>query len=185
MLLGRAEDVSARFEALGWHVQHVADGNHDLDGIKKAIATAKVGRRAQLHLVGWLPAAYLHYRGTRHSLRHMTCLGAACLLWMERCLTHAPPFHPPTPPMQSVTDKPSMIKVSTLIGYGSPNKADSHDVHGAPLGASETAVSGGMGRIGIKSQIEAWNGLLCFALPCSLPLFVRQCIVWESTSRLG
>lgn len=29
-------------------------------------------------------------------------------------------------------------QVSTLIGYGSPNKADSHDVHGAPLGAEET-----------------------------------------------
>jgi len=65
------EDVSARFDALGWHTQHVADGNTDLDAIRKAIETAK-----------------------------------------------------------SVTDKPSMIKVSTLIGYGSPNKADSHDVHG-------------------------------------------------------
>jgi transketolase len=37
-----------------------------------------------------------------------------------------------------VTDKPSLIKVSTLIGYGSPNKADTHDVHGAPLGPEET-----------------------------------------------
>jgi transketolase len=37
-----------------------------------------------------------------------------------------------------VTDKPTLIKVSTLIGYGSPNKADTHDVHGAPLGADET-----------------------------------------------
>lgn len=31
--------------------------------------------------------------------------------------------------------------MSTLIGYGSPNKADTHDVHGAPLGASETAAT--------------------------------------------
>ena len=76
------EDVCARYEAMGWHVQHVADGNHDLDALRKAIATAK-----------------------------------------------------------SVTDKPSLIKVSTLIGYGSPNKADTHDVHGAPLGASETAAT--------------------------------------------
>ena len=38
-------------------------------------------------------------------------------------------------------DKPTLIKVSTLIGYGSPNKADSHDVHGAPLGAEETAAT--------------------------------------------
>lgn len=69
------EDVNARFEALGWHVQTVKDGNTDLDAIRKAIDEAK-----------------------------------------------------------SVTDKPSMIKVSTLIGYGSPNKADTHGVHGSPLG---------------------------------------------------
>ena len=37
---------------------------------------------------------------------------------------------------KSVTDKPSLIKVSTLIGYGSPNKADTHGVHGSPLGES-------------------------------------------------
>lgn len=76
------EDVAARYEALGWHVQHVADGNTDLEGLRKAIEAAK-----------------------------------------------------------AVTDKPSLIKVSTLIGYGSPNKADTHDVHGAPLGASETAAT--------------------------------------------
>ena len=29
-------------------------------------------------------------------------------------------------------------QVSTLIGYGSPNLADTHDVHGAALGAKET-----------------------------------------------
>ena len=69
------EDVNARFEALGWHVQHVEDGNTDLNAIRKAIDAAK-----------------------------------------------------------AVTDKPSMIKVSTLIGYGSPNKADTHGVHGSPLG---------------------------------------------------
>jgi transketolase len=67
---------------MGWHVQHVADGNHDIDGMTKAIANAK-----------------------------------------------------------AVTDKPSLIKVSTLIGYGSPNKADTHDVHGAPLGADETSAT--------------------------------------------
>lgn len=29
-------------------------------------------------------------------------------------------------------------QVTTLIGYGSPNKAGSHDVHGAALGEPET-----------------------------------------------
>lgn len=42
---------------------------------------------------------------------------------------------------KACTDKPTMIKVSTLIGYGSPNKADSHDAHGAPLGKDETALT--------------------------------------------
>ncbi len=72
------EDVSKRFEAYGWHVQHVENGNTDLDSIAKAIEAAK-----------------------------------------------------------AVTDKPSLIKVTTTIGYGSPNKANSHDVHGAALGADE------------------------------------------------
>ena len=35
------EDVAARFKALGWHVQHVPDGNTDLDGLRKAIQAAK------------------------------------------------------------------------------------------------------------------------------------------------
>ncbi len=34
------EDVAARHRALGWHVQTVADGNRDLDGIDAAIAAA-------------------------------------------------------------------------------------------------------------------------------------------------
>ena len=39
------------------------------------------------------------------------------------------------------TDKPTLIKVSTLIGYGSPNKADSYAAHGSPLGADETKLT--------------------------------------------
>ncbi|WP_299408874.1 transketolase [Acaryochloris sp. IP29b_bin.148] len=72
------EDVGKRFEAYGWHVQHVENGNTDLDGIQKAIEAAK-----------------------------------------------------------AVTDKPSLIKVTTTIGYGSPNKADTAGIHGAALGDAE------------------------------------------------
>jgi transketolase len=72
------EDVSKRFEAYGWHVQHVEDGNNDLAAIAKAIEAAK-----------------------------------------------------------AVTDKPSLIKVTTTIGYGSPNKSNTADVHGAALGTDE------------------------------------------------
>ncbi|MEH2164220.1 MAG: transketolase [Nostoc sp.] len=76
------EDVSKRFEAYGWHVLHVKDGNTDLEAIAKAIEEAK-----------------------------------------------------------SVTDKPSMIKVTTIIGYGSPNKANTAGVHGAALGGDEIALT--------------------------------------------
>ncbi|MBD1918137.1 MULTISPECIES: transketolase [Cyanophyceae] len=72
------EDVSKRFEAYGWHVEHVENGNTDLDGIAKAIEAAK-----------------------------------------------------------AVTDRPSMIKVTTTIGYGSPNKQNTAGVHGAALGGDE------------------------------------------------
>ncbi len=76
------EDVSKRFEAYGWHVLHVEDGNTDLEGIAKAIAAAK-----------------------------------------------------------AVTDKPTLIKVTTTIGYGSPNKANTAGVHGAALGSEEVALT--------------------------------------------
>ncbi|MFP4009331.1 MAG: transketolase [Spirulinaceae cyanobacterium] len=76
--LAFTEDVGKRFEAYGWHVQSVENGNTDLEAIHKAIETAK-----------------------------------------------------------TVTDKPSLIKVTTTIGYGSPNKANTHGVHGAALGESE------------------------------------------------
>jgi len=76
------EDVLKRYEAYGWHVQHVADGNTDVDGITKAIEAAK-----------------------------------------------------------AVTDRPSMIKVTTTIGYGSPNKSGTAGVHGAALGAEEAALT--------------------------------------------
>jgi transketolase len=35
------------------------------------------------------------------------------------------------------TDRPTLIAVRSVIGYGSPNKANSHEAHGAPLGAAE------------------------------------------------
>jgi transketolase len=38
---------------------------------------------------------------------------------------------------RAVKDKPSIIAVRTIIGYGSPNKSNSHDIHGSALGADE------------------------------------------------
>ena len=80
--LAFTEDVGKRFEAYGWHVLTVEDGNTDLEAIHKAIEAAK-----------------------------------------------------------AVTDKPSMIKVRTTIGYGSPNKANTAGVHGSALGGSEVTAT--------------------------------------------
>ena len=38
---------------------------------------------------------------------------------------------------RSDLDRPTMIEVKTVIGYGSPNRAGTSGVHGAPLGAAE------------------------------------------------
>jgi len=42
---------------------------------------------------------------------------------------------------KAVTDKPSLIRCRTVIGKGSPNKADTHEVHGAALGEKEVAAT--------------------------------------------
>ncbi|GAB2217598.1 hypothetical protein Drorol1_Dr00000797 [Drosera rotundifolia] len=72
------EDVNKRFEALGWHVIWVKNGNTSYDEIRAAIKEAK-----------------------------------------------------------AVKDRPTLIKLTTTIGYGSPNKANSYSVHGSALGAKE------------------------------------------------
>jgi transketolase len=38
---------------------------------------------------------------------------------------------------QACNDKPTIIIVKSIIGYGAPNKQNSHDAHGAPLGWDE------------------------------------------------
>ena len=75
--LAMSENVMRRYEAYGWHVQRVEDGNN-LEELDRAIKNAQV-----------------------------------------------------------ITDKPSLIAMKTVIGFGSPNKANTSAVHGAPLGEDE------------------------------------------------
>ncbi len=42
---------------------------------------------------------------------------------------------------KAVTDRPSLVCCKTVIGKGSPNKAGSHDSHGAALGEKEVAAT--------------------------------------------
>ncbi len=72
-----SDDAGQRFEAYGWHVEHVADVN-DLAALGAAIARAK-----------------------------------------------------------AETARPSLIIVKTIIGFGSPNRADTSKAHGEPLGKDE------------------------------------------------
>ncbi len=52
--------------------------------------------------------------------------------------------------------RPSLIKLRTHIGFGSPNKQDSHDAHGAPLGDDEVALT---------KQRYGWDPALKFHVP--------------------
>ncbi len=70
------EDRDKRFDAYGWHVQHLPDGN-DVEAIDRAVRAAKADPR------------------------------------------------------------PSLISVRTVLGYGAPHKANTHDAHGSPLGKDE------------------------------------------------
>ncbi len=64
---------------------------------------------------------------------------------------------------KAVTDKPSLICCKTVIGAGSPNKAGTHDVHGAPLGDAEIAaarphIGWHFGPFEIPQEVyEAWD----------------------------
>lgn len=42
---------------------------------------------------------------------------------------------------QAETNKPSLIIITSVIGYGSPNKKDTSEVHGAPLGPDEVKLT--------------------------------------------
>ena len=75
--LAYSEDPGKRFEAYGWHVQSVDDGN-DVKSIHHAIEKAR-----------------------------------------------------------STSGKPHLIRVRTHIGFGSPNKQDTSEAHGSPLGEEE------------------------------------------------
>jgi transketolase len=79
--LSFTEDVAGRFQAYGWQVQHVEDGD-DLNALDAALKAAR-----------------------------------------------------------TEATKPTIISVRTIIGYGSPNKQNTFEVHGSPLGAEELAAT--------------------------------------------
>ncbi|WP_232548458.1 transketolase [Propioniciclava soli] len=81
-----SEDVQARYDAYGWHTQHV-DFTNDFTTYEEKVE----------ELYAAIEAA------------------------------------------KQVTDRPSFIKVTTIIGWPLPTKAGDHSVHGSKLGADEVA----------------------------------------------
>jgi transketolase len=57
---------------------------------------------------------------------------------------------------RSCQDRPTLILVRSEIGYGSPNKAGSHDAHGAPLGEDE---------VRLTKQVYGWPENEQFLVP--------------------
>ncbi|WP_445375523.1 transketolase [Photorhabdus tasmaniensis] len=49
---------------------------------------------------------------------------------------------------RKVSDKPSLLMCKTVIGFGAPTKAGTHDSHGAPLGDAEIAAT---------REVLGWN----------------------------
>jgi len=105
--LSFSEDVGRRFEAYGWQVLRVADGN-DLVAIEAAIHAAR-----------------------------------------------------------AEAERPSLIMVRTVIGYGSPNKAGTSEVHGSPLGAEEVALT---------KQNLGWPAEPAFLVPDDVLAHFRQAV---------
>lgn len=64
-------------------------------------------------------------------------------------------------------ERPSLIVVSTHIAYGSPNKQDSSDAHGAPLGEEE---------IRLTKKSLGWNEDALFEVPEKALEKFRECI---------
>ena len=56
---------------------------------------------------------------------------ASCDAGQPSMLRHAPPA------LAAESEAPGLALLPVVIGWGAPNKANSHEAHGAPLGAEE------------------------------------------------
>ena len=65
------------------------------------------------------------------------------------------------------SDKPSLICCRTVLGFGSPNKKNTHDAHGAPLGADEIKAT--KKHLGCDENAE-------FYIPEDVQNFIADCV---------
>ena len=66
---------------------------------------------------------------------------------------------------QQTADRPTLIKVRSVIGFGAPHKADSHDAHGAPLGEEE---------VRLTKAAYGWPENEKFLVPPEVPALFRD-----------
>jgi transketolase len=99
--LSFTEDVLARYAAYGWHTQHVADGDHDFNGTALLMCFLKL-------------VVVLLFRCC------CCCCCCCCFEPQSRvCVERCPGILAAIEAAKAVTDKPSIIKVTTTIGFGS------------------------------------------------------------------
>jgi transketolase len=103
-----SEDVGRRYEAYGWQVLHVEEGNTDLEAIDAALRQAT-----------------------------------------------------------AQTERPTLIRVRTTIGYGSPHKAGTSKAHGSPLGVEEVALT---------KKALGWEWTEPFSIPAEALANFRQAV---------
>ena len=66
---------------------------------------------------------------------------------------------------KACNDKPTLIIVRSIIGFGSPNKANTHGAHGAPLGEDE---------IKLTKQAYGWPADEKFLVPDEVPDYFQE-----------
>lgn len=114
--LSFTEDVGKRYEAYGWEVLTVSDGDKDLNSVEKAILAAKAS-----------------------------------------------------------TDKPTIIKIKTTIGFGS-SKQGTSGVHGSPLGDESIKA--------VKS-LFGFNPDEKFAVPSDVKTHMNECVEKGQASEMA
>ena len=74
------------------------------------------------------------------------------------------------------TGKPSLVMLTTHIAHGSPNKQDTPDAHGAPLGEEEIALT---------KKALGWKEKEAFAIPAKALDAFRKCLKNRRQGRGG
>jgi len=66
------------------------------------------------------------------------------------------------------TGRPSLVIIKTIIAFGSPNKQNTHDAHGSPLGEEE---------IKLTKKALGWESVEPFVIPADALAHLRQAVV--------